>query len=274
MTNKFYIKQFVINDNSFQEWAKNNLDDVLSKDAIIGYIFNTKKIKDFAETPVILNLYLIDKDKQYTKSISEDKLGNAWELFFNKYNNCKKEYIAIFQNPPIENWLDTKDNWCKKIASEISKTFGWSFDEALSETYIAILKCYHKGNVYLGNLNYLKKSVYNSVLMSIRDNKKKIFCSTGKAISLDTVIGSDSDHDGNDLYLSDMLAAEELETEDSLEYQMLLNNVKDMLRKTFSEREIDQIINYKSIYLPNALYKRLLDWRKKHSVEELYEERN
>lgn len=272
MTNKYYIKQFIINDNSFQEWAQENLNTLLSTDAIIGYIFNTKKTKNFTETPVVLNLYLIDKDKQYNKSISEDKLGNAWELFFNKFNNSNKDYIAVFQNPPIENWLDTKDNWCKKIASEISKTFGWTFDEALSEVYIAILKCYHKGNVYLGNLNYLKKSVYNSVLMSIRDNKKKIFCSTGKAISLDTVIGSDVEN--SELYLSDMIAAEELETEESLEYQMLLKSVKEMLRKTFSEREIDQIINYKSIYLPSALYKRLLDWRKKHSVEELYEERD
>ena len=176
MTNKFYIKQYIINDNSFQEWAKNNLNELLVKNAIIGYIFNTKKTKNFAETPIVLNLYLIDKSKNYIKSINEEKLGNAWELFFNKFNNSKKEYIAVFQNPPIENWLDTKDNWCKKIATEISKIFNWSFEEALSETYLAILNCYHKGNVYLGNLNYLRKSIYNSVLMSIRSNKNKIFC--------------------------------------------------------------------------------------------------
>ena len=270
MTNKFYIKQFIINDNSFQEWAKNNLNNLLSKDAVIGYIFNTKKTKNFAETPVVLNLYLIDKNKTYTKSISEDKLGNAWELFFNKFNNSNKEYIAIFQNPPIENWLDTKDNWCKKIANEISKTFNWPFEEALSETYIAILKCYHKGNVYLGNLNYLKKSVYNSVLMSIRQNKNKLFCSTGKAISLDTVIGTDAEN--SELYLSDMIPAEEHLSEENLEYQMLFKQVKDLLRKTFSEREIEQILNYKTIYLPTSLYKRLCEWRKKHKVEDLYEE--
>ena len=28
MTNKFYIKQFIINDNSFQDWAKDNLEDI------------------------------------------------------------------------------------------------------------------------------------------------------------------------------------------------------------------------------------------------------
>jgi hypothetical protein len=242
----------------------------LVNDAIIGYIFNTKKVKNFAETPIVLNLYLIDKNKSYNKSISEEKLGNAWELFFNKYDNCKKDYVAIFQNPPIENWLDTKDNWCKKIANEISRTFSWSFEEALSETYIAILKCYHKGNVYLGNLNYLKKSIYNSVLMTLRDNKKKVFCSTGKALSLDTPIGTDTEN--NELYLSDMIADEVEANEESLDYQFLLKNVKSLLSKTFSEREIDQILNYKTIYLPTSLYKRLCDWRKKHSVEELYEE--
>lgn len=269
MTNKFYIKQYVINDNSFQEWANKNLNTLLSKDAIIGYIFNTKKTKNFAETPIVLNLYLIDKSKSYNKSISTEKLGNAWELFFNKFNNSKKDYIAVFQNPPIENWLDTKDNWCKKMATEISKTFGWVFDDALSEVYIAILNCYHKGNVYLGNLSYLRKSIYNSVLMSIRSNKNKLFCSTGKVVSLDTVIGTDSEN--SELYLSDMIQAEEQLNEESLDYQLFYKTVKELLSKTFSEREIDQILNYKTIYLPSSLYKRLCDWRKKHSVEELYE---
>ena len=271
MTNKFYIKQFIINDNSFQEWANNNLEDILSKDVIIGYIFNVKKVKDFTEPPIILNLYLIDKSKEYTKSISIDKLQDAWELFFSKIDKNKKDFVSVFQNPPFENWLDTKDNWCKKIANEISRTFNWSYEEALSETYIAILKCYHKGNVYLGNLNYLKKSVYNSVLVSLRKNKHKLFCSNGNAISLDTAIGTDNDHESNEIYLSDMIASDVKQTEESLEYQMLFKQVKELLSKTFSEREIDQIINYKSIYLPQNLYKRLCDWRKKHSVEEVYE---
>lgn len=261
MTNKFYIKQYIINDNSFQDWANKNLNTLLAKDAIIGYIFNTKKTKDFAETPIILNLYLIDKEKSYNKSISVEKLGNAWELFFNKYNNSKKQYVAVFQNPPFENWLDTKDNWCKKMANEISKTFGWSFGEALSETYIAILRCYHKGNVYLGNLNYLRKSIYNSVLMTLRETKAKL--------SLDTVIGTDNEN--NELHLSDVVPAEEQLNEESLDYQLFFKSVKDLLSQSFSEREIDQIINYKTIYLPQNLYKRLLNWRQQHSMEELYE---
>lgn len=269
MTNKFYIKQYVINDNSFQKWANKNLNNLLVKDTIIGYIFNTKKTKSFTETPLILNLYLIDKSKSYNKSISIEKLGNAWELFFDKFNNSKKDYVAVFQNPPIENWLDTKDNWCKKIATEISKVFNWSFEDALSEVYIAILKCYHKGNVYLGNLNYLKKSIYNSVLMTLRSDKRKIFCFNGKALSLDTVIGTDNEN--NEMCLSDTIASEEEVTEESLDYQYLLKNIKELLSKTFSEREIEQILTYKTIYLPTALYKRLCDWRKKHSLEELYE---
>lgn len=269
MTNKFYIKQFIINDSNFQEWAENNLNNLLVKNNVIGYIFNTKKVKNFTETPIILNLYLIDKNKECIKSVSVDKLASAWELFFNKYNSDNNDYIALFQNPPIENWLDTKDNWCKKIANEVSKTFNWPFEEALSEVYIAVLKCYHKGNIYLGNLNYLRKSIYNSVLMVLRANKNKLFTSNGKAISLDTVIGDDSDN--NELYLSDLIASKEEVKEESLEYQMLLKQIKELLSKSFSSREIEQIINYKTIYLPANLYKRLCDWRKKHSVEEIYE---
>ena len=68
-----------------------------------------------------------------------------------------------------------------------------------------------------------------------------------------------------------MVPTEEQLSEESLDYQLFYKTAKELLSKTFSEREIDQILNYKTIYLPASLYKRLCDWRKKHSVEELYE---
>ena len=270
MTTKFYIKQFIINNYSFQEWVTANKDSILKDNKIIGYAFNAKKGINFGPKSLILNLYLINRNNYHGKEVSLVALEKAWELFLIKSTTENEDYLYIFRNPPIENWLDTKNNWCKKIASEISRMFDWSFNEALSETYIAIMKCYHRGNVYLGNLNYIRKSIYNSVLQSIKDNKLNF--KNGTIISLDTPVTAEGED--NEVLLSDVIAAEEDVSEESLDYQLLLQSARELLSKSFSSREIDQIINYKTIYLPPALYSRLRNWRLSHSPEELYGEKN
>lgn len=270
MTTKFYIKQFVINNYSFQEWVEANKDTLLKDNKIIGYAFNSKKAVNFGPKSLVMNLYLINGKYYHGKEVSLVALEKAWELFLIKSEKIDNEYLYIFRNPPIENWLDTKNNWCKKVAAEISKTFDWSFNEALSETYIAIMKCYHRGNIYLGNLNYIRKSIYNSVLQAIKNNKLNF--KDGSIISLDTPVTAEGED--NEILLSDVIAAEEQVNEESLDYQLLLQSAKELLSKSFSSREIDQIINYKTIYLPPALYSRLIRWRQNHSPEELYGEKN
>lgn len=266
--NKFYIKQYIINNVSFQEWADNHMVEKLKDNAIIGYLFSTKSNK-FLEPTQVLNVYLIKREYYKKSEISMIELAKDWELFLLK---CKEstdyKKQAVFKNPPIEEWLDTKDNWCKKVAGEISATFSMPFQDALSDTYYAIMVCYNKGTIYMGNLNYIKKSVYNKVLMELRANKRRVNLDSGLAISLNTVIGSDSDD--NELTIMDIIPEEEKMTEDSLEYKMLLDNATKLLSQTFSPREIEQILTKTPAQLPTNVYRRLLTWRYKHSIDEVY----
>lgn len=264
---KYYIKQFIINDNSFQEWATNNFEDLIKEDAIIGYLFATKP-NQFGQVTQIFNVYLI-KRKYYDNKdeVTLDMLRDAWELFLLK--SKVNIHTNVFKNPPIKYWLDTKDNWCKKIATEISNTFKWTYSDSLSEVYLTVMKCYNKPNVYMGNLGYIRKSVINNVLMALRFNKNRLNLDNVNVCSLDISIGSDNE--GKEILLSDIIPAEIVETEDSLEYQNLLGCAKKLLRESFSEREIEQILTQKAGYLPMNLYRRLNSWRSKHSPEELYE---
>ncbi len=270
MKNKFYIKQFILNNvNSFQDWERDNYADIVSNDAIIGYLFSLKESIKNGPRMQVLNLYLIKRNSYSGIEVSAEELGKAWELFLFKCDTAKSyKYTNVFVNPPFEQWLDTKDNWCKKVASDISHSFDWTFSDALSEVYITLLSLYKKGTIYMGNLSYLKKSIYNSVLCDLRFNRKRLNMSNDNVQSLDTILAVDAD--GKALFMSDIIPAEEAPNEESLEYRNLLSCAKALLRKTFSEREIDQIINYTPNYLPLSLYRRLLKWRSEHKVEELY----
>lgn len=263
---KYYIKQFIINDISFQDWCESNLETILENNKIIGYLFTVLESK-LGQNPKVLNLYLIRKDYYEKPSIDIEILAKDWELFLLKCNDNKRAYNSVFRNPPIEQWLDTKDNWCKKLANEISTTFKLPYEEALSDVYLSIMKCYNKNTIYMGNLNYLRKTAYNVVLMTLRYNKKRLNLDNVLVCSLNTPI--DTNKDGEELTLIDLLPADEEMTEDSLEYKDLLKRVTDLLSKSFSQREIDQILKLRNSYLPVSIYKRLLNWRTKHSVEEV-----
>ena len=79
--NKYYIKQFIINNYSSQEWLDKNYDEICKEDAIIGYAFNTRE-PNLSNTPEVLNLYLLKHKYNDGKvSISRQELGDAWELF-------------------------------------------------------------------------------------------------------------------------------------------------------------------------------------------------
>ena len=165
--NKYYIRQYIINDISFQEWKDNEYSKIKDDNIIIGYLFLNKEFK-FVQNTLVFNVYLINR-KYYTKGeINLDIIEHDWELFLS--NNEK----SVFKNTPIECWLDTKDNWCKKMASEVSRTFNIRYDEALSYVYYGIMMAYNRPNVYMGSLNYIKRAIYNTVLKDIRYNKKRI----------------------------------------------------------------------------------------------------
>lgn len=261
---KFYIKQFNISNTSFQDWINTEWNRIKDTQSMLGYLFANNGSND------ILNLYLIDKSK-YKDSIPMEVFTDDWKLFlFNIVKGQTGFKAAVFKNPPIELWLDTKDNWCKKLASRLSKQYDLTFEEALSHVYMSIMKCYNKGNIYMGNLNYITHSAVNNILMEIRHNKKRINQDSGLACSLHQTIGIDSTEDC-EITLLDLIAApDELTTE--LDYQNALKKATQLLSQSFSQREIDQILSVTQVsHLPTNIYRRLLNWRSKHEVKEIYE---
>jgi hypothetical protein len=270
--NKFYIQQYIINGyNSFEEWSMSpsiNLEKALKREAIVGFFFTEQDGVQFSEPALVLNLYWIKREYYRGPEISVKTLREAWELFL---FNCEQEEHSkhrLFQNPPIELWLDTKDNWCKKLARTLAEQFDKSFQEALSNVYLVIMQSYRRNTVYMGNLGYIRKAAYNRMLMDLRYNKCRINQDSGNAISLDTVVYSEGE---DELSLLDMLPSDE-ETDDELMYKEILEKAKELLSKTFSPREIDQILTQPQVkYLPLGLYRKLMRWRNAHNVGELYE---
>lgn len=269
-TNKFYIKQFILNDNhTFQDEIK-NIKEVSEKNAIISYIFY-KQDNKFGIVNYILNLYLINRDYYSGEEISIDELTKAWNVFLitlTEEPNKRKQ--VVFKNPPIKEWMDSKDNWCKKIATKYAAQFKAPYEDMLSNVYMSIMKAYHKGYVYMGNLNYLSLCIFNDIKMDLRYNRNRLNLSNEKVVSLDTIIIED---EGHSLTIGDIIPDKSADmSEDNIEYQDFKKQAVSLLSKSFSDREIDLILNSsKSMFLPRGLYERLRLWRKKHNIKELYE---
>lgn len=265
---KYYIKQLLLNEDFNPEtWTEEEYNNIIChNDKCIGYLFSTKEGVKFADASKVLNIYLI-KPKYFTNDgITKDELSRQWRDFLircdTETHHSKRN---IFKNPPIEQWIDTKENWCKKLASKVSTQFGWTFDEALSEVYLTVMKCYSKGHVYMGNLGYIQTSVYNDVRMAIRFNKNRLNQDSGLVDSLDqTVIESDND---DSISLIECVGQED-EALKEVEYADFEKEVKDVLGKAFSPREIDQILSQRAGYLPMNLYRRLIKWRNQHNPSE------
>lgn len=259
---KYFIKQFIINEISFQNWFDNEFSKLKEDNIIIGYLF-TKKTTVFQENALIFNAYLINRKYYTCGEIGMSIIKQDWELFFVNYK-------TVFKNPPIKNWLDTKDNWCKKMANKISKTFNIRYNEALSNVYYTIMLCYNKQDVYMGSLNYVSNSIYNNILMDIRFNKKRLNGDNGNTISLSTVLYTDSE--GNKLTLEDIVPYVEPEPTDIYDYDKLNKIINKLLSDTFSAREIEQLKNQKVSFIPPSIYIRLLRWRKLHNINEVDKE--
>lgn len=240
-------------NNNPVAWTEEEFNNVCGNEALVGYFMKQ------TDSNMTLNLYLIPSkyNRGYTITYNDLRTAYAQWLINMRYNNNKK--IVQFHNPPIENWLDTKEQWIKKTANKLSKIFNKDYDEMLSHVHYAIIKAFNKDKVYIGNLGYIERSAYNEVLMDIRSNKNKIILNnTDRVSSLDESFEIDGTiHTYNEIIGEDdpEFAREEFEE--------TANEIKKELSYKFSEREIDQIINSQG-QLPRNLYLRLLKWRKTH----------
>ena len=269
---KSYIKQFIINEISPEEWIDKYYSDLTENDAIIGYLFSVKEGTAINSEAKVLNLYLINRNYYNGQEVTKYNLLHSWGLFLIKITTeANHKNKNVFLNPPIQQWLDSKDNWCKKVASQLSRQYNWTFEEMLSEVYYAIMYCYSKGTVYMGNLGYIRTAINNSVLMTIRHNKNRINQDSGLAVSLDTIVTTDSDDES--LTLMDMIDNNEVIDAD-IEYNELKTKITNALKDHFSDREIYQLLNIKPIFLPMNLYRRLLEFRHTHKLEDIYDEKN
>lgn len=264
---KYYIEQIILTN----EWNPSTwgmvFDSICRHDKLIGFLFSIKESVKFGLPTKVLNLYLIKPIYYDGPTISLEELSQAWTEFSNKVmHETHHSKMIVFKNPPIEQWIDTKENWCKKLASKIAEQFNWTFDEALSEVYYTVMKCYKKEHVYIGNLGYIQTSVYNNVRMSIRFNKNRLNQDSKRCESLDQTI-AESDN-GEVVTIGDCIGVDDQAYKD-MDVKVFEQECKDLLKKSFSEREIEQILEQKAGYLPMNVYRRLTRWRKQHSPTEL-----
>lgn len=271
--NKYYIEQIILtNENNPGTWSECDIPEAMFQsicrhDKLIGFLFSVKESVKFGMPTQVLNLYLIRPNYYTEEPISLKELNEAWKLFSDKVaQENHHSNMIVFKNPPIQNWMDTKENWCKKLAKKVADKFNWTFSEALSEVYYTVTKCYNKGHVYMGNLGYIQTSVYNNVKMTLRFNKNRINQDSKRCNSLDQVICESED--GEHLTLGDCIGNED-ESIEQLNYEALEKECMELLSEYFSEREIDQILKQKAGYLPMGLYRRLISFRQKHSPEDL-----
>jgi len=274
MNNKLTIKQYIINDTNFQDWASSELSKIFKKHKLVGYIF-TKIVKNTKTSKTgnildakVLNVYLTEKT-YLGDSIEIEQLAKDWELFL--LNETYNISDPVFINPPLDLWIATKQEWCCKVAVSLSKQFNRSFRDMLSVVYYTVVSLYAKKRVYMGNLNYVFKNSYLRVLMEIRAEKRRLTQLSGRLVSLQSEI-TNKGMDEN-LMLEDIIPAPEVQDEEDFEYKDLVKRIVNLLKQSFSDREIDQIISKegKQELLPRQLYIKLLKWRQKHSSKEVTE---
>lgn len=266
---KYFIENLVITDeNAPSKWTEEDWLKYTKGHACIGYLFTTKD-GAFGTFGKILNLYLINRKYYRQSEVDLNELKTSYARF---EINClnypsQKQYTKriVFKNPPIEEWLKTKDNWIAKTAKDLSNSWQISYDEALSSIYFIVVKFYHRSDVYMGNLNYIYTGVLNKLRGKERYDKNRLY---GK-----NVISGDSpryiDKEGNVETWFDTVGVEDTQHLER-DYLEFVSELRNFMSKDFSQRELDQIFSVDNVmYLPDSLYVRLLRWRKKHSREEV-----
>ena len=233
-------------------WTDERINEITNNETIIGYFMKTNK------TGETINLYVIPAKYNKGQAVNRLDLAAVYFQWLLSVKLNEDDKLVVFRNPPIENWLDTKQQWIKKTAHKLSKTFDKCFDEMLSHVNYAIIKAFNKTGVYAGNLGYIERSAYNEVLMDIRNNRNKLILDNDKVCSLDEQF----DIDGT-MHTFGEICGEDDPAFRQEEFNETTNEIKKVLSYTFSEREIDQIINSQG-QLPLSLYRRLLTWRKSH----------
>lgn len=266
MVDRLTMKSFplTIDDNPVR-WTDEHFSNMLDGQVAVGCLVKNTSRQD--DLKPVLNIYIISPNKveDTSKIITRETLGSIFLQWLETIITDSKSFM--FRNPPLDLWLDTKDNWIKKITNRVAELYGIDYDECLSTIYTTLLNCYSRGDVYMGNLNYLNTAIHNTVRLEYRFMKNRLHGNHPNAIHLDANMNDFSGSDEGITTLHELIGGQEDDYHHNSKYDFMLEEIMDDLRQVFSEREIDQIINYPKL-LPMPTYRRLLKWRKEHTRED------
>lgn len=265
--NKMHIITLLLTptDNPLK-WTDADLCRLTNDEAVVGYIL--KPIKIDTDIQSLLNLYVIDRDDvtELDKVIDVQFLKNVFAQWLESLVEDPGCYM--FRNPPLDKWLETKENWIKKVTGKLSSAYHTVYDECLSSLYTTILHCYNKENVYLGNLHYIIVAANNRLKVEHRFMRNRLYGEHPDAVHLDAVPSDFNPALENSISsLHEIIGGVEDPSVQREKDTEMFKAIKADLLEEFSEREIDQIINAPG-YLPNTLYRKLLKWRKSHKRED------
>lgn len=254
-------------DNNPLKWTNDDLMTITKHAVVVGYILKNKS-KTSNEPNPVLNLYVISGANlsDPTKIIDLHSLQSIFLQWIESLAEDPKSYM--FRNPPLEEWLNTKENWVKKTTYKLSQSYNRPYDECMSTLYMVILKAYNKATVYLGNLHYIVVAVNNELKLEHRFMLNRLHGGHPEAIHLDAV-PSDFNAGLQDSIssLHEIIGGPTFADFEEDRNHAIWEEILDDLKKEFSPREIDQIVNTPG-FLPNTLYRKLIKWRKTHKRED------
>lgn len=251
-------------------WDDTKLKSIIDSNTIVGYLLSIK-----ANDEMSMNLYLLPPNGLYEGSlesikIDQTELRNAFLQWLETLSITPRSFQ--FRNPPLDLWLETRLNWINALCIKVHQKYGTDISDALSTAYMTILGLHKKGKVYIGNLHYLEIAIYTAIKKEHYYMRNRLTGCHPDAIHLDASPGDFSQSIENDVTdFHEIITAPDWETEEERRYNEIWNCMEEDLRLDFTEREIDQIklsVLKGHLYLPSSLYRRLLAWRKTHSLED------
>lgn len=263
---KMFIKTVALSlENNPISWGDNDYLDIIERNIVVGYLLSIK------ESTMSINLYLLPVNSFYEGDLT------AIELTLNDLKNAFLQWLDLlitapnsfqFRNPPLDLWLETRLNWINALCVKVHQKFGTDVSEALSTAYMTILRLYNKNNVYIGNLHYLEIAIFTSIKKEYAYMRNRLTGGHPNAIHLDATPGEFTQSLDNDVTsFHEIITAPAWDTEEEQRYAEIWEKMKADMKKDFSEREIEQICKGNA-YMSMPLYRRLLEWRKKHNLED------
>lgn len=264
---KMFIKTVALSlENNPITWNETTYTSVIDGNTVVGYLLLTRPNDGMA-----INLYLLPANSFYEGSVASVQLTLAeLKTAFLQW----LEVLAVdsrsfqFRNPPLDLWLDTRLNWINALCVRVHQKYGTDISEAMSTAYMVILTLYRKGKVYIGNLHYLEIAIYTAIKKEHHFMRNRLTGNHPNAIHLDASPGDFSQSIENDVTdFHEIISAPTWETEEEQRYDEIWQNMKEDLKEDFTEREIDQICKGGN-HLTMPLYRKLLAWRKTHSMDD------